>query len=356
MDYLMNFLQKTYVKRIVILLAICGLLYIMKSLLTLFLMTFVIIFLMNSMQEFFYEHIRKVLPIKRTIIIILLYVIFISLISIAAYIYIPVIAIEIKSIFKNNIPEIIKIINNQSNSKNILIQSFVYLSQSVDLSQYTNLLSNTLIGLVSNFGMVCLYFFLSSILSLFFMIEKDKISAFINNFKDSKISWVYGELCFFGHKFINSFGKVIEAQIIISFVNTVVSVIVLAILGFQNLLGLGTMIFFFGLIPVAGAIISLVPLSIIAFTIGGYMQVLYIFILIAFLHAFESYVLNPNIMSYKTKLPVFFTFLILIVSEHFLGIWGLLMGLPIAIFILDLLDVKPQEIYKPILKKDEFIK
>ena len=52
----------------------------------------------------------------------------------------------------------------------------------------------------------------------------------------------------------------IEAQFIIAIVNTFLSVIVLMILGFPQIVGLGIMIFFLGLIPVAGVIISLVPL------------------------------------------------------------------------------------------------
>jgi predicted PurR-regulated permease PerM len=351
MDNLIEFFQKTYVKRTIFLLSICMLLYLMKSLLTLFLMTFLFIFIVNSLQNFLFKYIRRVIPVKRTIIIVLLYAIFLSAIAVAAYIYIPVISDEITSIFKTKLPLFIKYINDNKNSQNILIQSVVYISSIIDISQYTGNLSNSLLNIAKNIGVIFLYFFLSSILSMFFMIEKVKIKNFMNAFNQSKISWIYQEFSFFGTKFANSFGKVIEAQIIISLANTLLSVIALAILRFPNLLGLGTMIFFFGLIPIAGSIISLVPLSIIAYSNGGFWQVLYIVILVAILHSLESYVLNPNIMSYKTKLPVFFTFLVLIVGEHFFSVWGLIVGLPLTIFVLDLLDAKQKEVYKPTIKK-----
>lgn len=35
--------------------------------------------------------------------------------------------------------------------------------------------------------------------------------------------------------------------------------------------------------------------------------------------------------------------MILIFSEHFLGIWGLIIGIPIFIFLLDVLDVNNDE-------------
>lgn len=98
-----------------------------------------------------------------------------------------------------------------------------------------------------------------------------------------------------------------------------------------------------GLIPVAGVVISLIPLSIIAYTLGGGMYVLYIVLVIVIIHAIEAYFLNPKLMSAKTELPIFFTFIVLIFSEHYIGIWGLIIGIPIFVFILDILEVTNKE-------------
>ena len=147
------------------------------------------------------------------------------------------------------------------------------------------------------------------------------------------------KLHFLVENLLGTFGKVIEAQFIIAIVNTVLSVIALWIMDFPQLFGLGIMIFFLGLIPVAGVIISLIPLSLIAYTIGGFIQVLYILIIIAIIHAIEAYILNPKLMSSKTDLPIFYTFIVLIFSEHFFGVWGLIIGIPIFVFLLDVLEV-----------------
>ena len=147
------------------------------------------------------------------------------------------------------------------------------------------------------------------------------------------------KLHFLAENLSGTFGKVIEAQFIIAIVNTVLTVIALWIMDFPQLFGLGIMIFFLGLIPVAGVIISLIPLSLIAYTIGGFIQVLYILIIIAIIHAIEAYILNPKLMSSKTDLPIFYTFIVLIFSEHFFGVWGLIIGIPIFVFLLDVLEV-----------------
>ena len=65
----------------------------------------------------------------------------------------------------------------------------------------------------------------------------------------------------------------------------------------------------------------------------------YVILMIVLLHAFEAYFLNPKFMSSKTHLPVFFTLSILIASEHLYGVWGLILGIPIFIFLLDLFEV-----------------
>jgi predicted PurR-regulated permease PerM len=46
--------------------------------------------------------------------------------------------------------------------------------------------------------------------------------------------------------------------------------------------------------------------------------------MIILVHAVEAYYLNPKIVSSYMEFPVFITFLILLVSEHFMGFVGLM--------------------------------
>ena len=56
-------------------------------------------------------------------------------------------------------------------------------------------------------------------------------------------------------------------------------------------------------------------------------------------------------MSSKTDLPVFYTFIVLIFSQHFFGVWGLIIGIPVFVFLLDILDVTNKEPVIPNTKK-----
>ncbi len=59
-------------------------------------------------------------------------------------------------------------------------------------------------------------------------------------------------------------------------------------------------------------------------------------------HTLEAYVLNPKFMSSRTNLPIFYTFVVLLVAEHFFGTWGLICGVPIFTFFLDITGVQTE--------------
>jgi predicted PurR-regulated permease PerM len=62
--------------------------------------------------------------------------------------------------------------------------------------------------------------------------------------------------------------------------------------------------------------------------------------MVAIIHCIEAYFLNPKLMSQKTNLPVSIVFIVLIVAEKYLGMWGLLIGVPIFIYVLSVLDIQ----------------
>lgn len=303
------------------------------SMLNLLLFTFIFTFLMGRLEQLVTERLNKVIRVNSKVVIGLLYLIMISILSIVLYKYLPVITSQLTELVK----QIFSFF--QDPPENRIIQYTVSyindLGNPLDFQKQMNLLYSYIAG----FSALTLQIFLSILLSLFFLLEKDKIARFASRFQYGKFQWFFINLGHFGHKFVNSFGKVIEVQFLIALTNSILSLICLWILGFPQLVGLGIMIFFLGLIPVAGVIISLIPLSMIGYSIGGTSTIIAVFVMIAVIHALESYVLNPKFMSAKTNLPTFFTFIVLLFAEHFLGIWGLIIGIPIFIFLLDLLDI-----------------
>ena len=215
----------------------------------------------------------------------------------------------------------------------------------MELSKYVGQGVDILYKSITNVGKFGLQVLLSLILSLFFLLEKARIVAFTAKFKESRLAIFYTEIEYFGKKFARSFGKVIEAQFLIAVVNCVLSVIALWILGFPQLLGLALMIFLLGLIPVAGVIISLFPLCMIAYNIGGIMYVVYILVIVTVIHALESYVLNPKFMSQKQTYQFLYVYGINLLGT-LLRCMGINYRYSIFIFLLDVLDVTSDEMEK----------
>jgi predicted PurR-regulated permease PerM len=165
------------------------------------------------------------------------------------------------------------------------------------------------------------------------------MNRFGRQFLTSKYGWLFDDVRYYGQKFINTFGVVIEAQLMIAVVNTILTTITLIVMKMPGVIALAAMVFILSLIPVAGVIISLIPLSFVAYSVDGFKYVVYIIIMVIVIHMIETYFLNPQFMSSMTHLPIFFTFVVLIVSEELLGAWGLIIGIPIFVFFLDILGV-----------------
>lgn len=98
---------------------------------------------------------------------------------------------------------------------------------------------------------------------------------------------------------------------------------------FPYIFTLSLIVFIFGFIPVFGTFLSGIPIVIIGYGYGTSAHDSIIIVsaivgMIAVVHAMEAYYLNPKIVSSYVHFPVFITFVILLISEHFFGLIGLL--------------------------------
>jgi predicted PurR-regulated permease PerM len=329
MDEMRKLFQNKGIKRIIVFVLIALVVYSMRSMINFILLTFIFTFLMDRLVNF----ITNKISVNRKLTVLVSYTLIVGLLSYGMVKYLPIVIYEITELVKQ------VTIFYQQPQDNVVMNYLVSLLEKNQITQYLEQGLGFVMKYFTNISQFALQLFLALLLSLFFLLEKPRLVAFTSQFKESKLAAFYHEIAFFGGKFANTFGKVIEAQFIIALVNSGLSAIALSIMGFPQLFGLTIMIFFLGLIPVAGVIISLIPLSLIAYTIGGFIQVIYVWITIAIIHAIEAYILNPKLMSSKTDLPIFYTFIVLIFSEHFFGVWGLIIGIPIFVFMLDVLEV-----------------
>ncbi|MDO3677390.1 AI-2E family transporter [Paenibacillus ehimensis] len=334
MEWLKTMFSNLTVRRFAILLIVCFLLFQIRDMLNLVLLTFLFTFIMYRLQGYVTAQLNRFIRINSKTVVILLYLIICGLLGWAIAYNLPKVIVQIKQLY-----DVVFTLMNSPHPDDELSRWIAGILKELNLQSYVKQGFEYVLK-ISNWGTT---FIFALLLSLFFILEKNRIVRFTSKFQTSKIAWLYNELEYFGRKFVLSFGKVIEAQLLIAVFNTIFTMIGLWILGYPYLFALSIMVFLLSLIPVAGVIISLIPLCIIGYTLGGLLMVVYVIVMITILHFLEGYFLNPKLMSSKTNLPMFYTFIILIFSEHYFGVWGLIIGIPVFVFLLDILDVNVDE-------------
>lgn len=184
---------------------------------------------------------------------------------------------------------------------------------------------------IKNIGIFLTKFFIALILSYVFLIDRRKIADYLETMKGGNFSFLYEEYRIIFKKITKGFGLIFKAQAIIAFVNAMLTITGLLIVSFFHggetfpyIITLGVIVFIFGFVPILGTFLSAIPIFIIGYNYGGVSVIMAIVGMVAFIHAVEAYYLNPRIVSAYMELPVFLTFLILLISEHIFGFVGLL--------------------------------
>lgn len=327
-----KFLNTIHLRRFVVLLIIIAVLFSFRKMMSLFLLTFIFAFLVIHVSNFLKDRLK--IPYKVSVVS--LYTLIIGGLYLAATIYIPKLINQIQSLVNF-------VINFYNHPPKGADDVWVWISKFINQSELNKQLKggvSIIFEYATSIGHMGFIFVMALLFSFFYTIEKDSMYKFSKHFLTGPFSWFFKDIYYFAKTFTNSFGVVLETQFIIAIVNTILTTICLSFMHMPQILSLGLLIFLMSLIPVAGVIISAIPMCIIGYSIGGLRYIIYIVIMLCVIHAIEAYVLNPKLMSSRTELPIFYTFAVLFVSEEIFGVWGLIVGIPIFTFILEIMHVK----------------
>lgn len=340
-----RFIDNVPLRRFVVLAFLIGLLYLMRAMLSTILLTFIFTYIVLKWIRLLQHWIPK---LPTLLIVLVTYAVLIAAVYFAVTKYLPLLINEIIKMVNS----VLKFYQSQDGSW-LLKQINHYISQSTITTQLKHGI-NLAFSTLTSVTQMAITFLMSFILSFFYVIELKQMYSFSKLFLTSELfSWLFEDIYFFGNKFVNTFGVVLEAQFFIALCNTALTTICLLFMHMPQILALALMVFILSLVPVAGVIISLIPLSMVGYSVGGIRDVIYIIIMVIAIHALESYVLNPKFMSSRTELPIFYTFVVLLVSEKLFGTWGLIVGVPIFTFLLDIMGVKSIGSKKAVKKQSE---
>lgn len=176
-------------------------------------------------------------------------------------------------------------------------------------------------------------FLLGTLFSFLILLDFENLRVKVRSLRNTRLIQIYDEV----EAHLTHFGRVVgyafRAQILVAMTNTVFTAVGLWILDIQPILLLCTIVFFAGLIPVLGTFISSTPILLVAGNLGGVVRMTAALVLILVIHAFENYLIFPRIHSMVFKIAPVYALIILYLAYHVGGLWGMLLGMPVTVFI-----------------------
>ncbi|KAK9826469.1 hypothetical protein WJX81_002640 [Elliptochloris bilobata] len=175
----------------------------------------------------------------------------------------------------------------------------------------------------------------SLVLSFMVVWDLPTIAAGVRSLQASRLGPIYNEVAPSVAVFSQLFGKALQAQARIALVNTALTAAGMWALAIPGIGLLSLFVFICSFIPIAGCFISTVPIGFTALTEYGFVKLALVIVMVIGIHMIEAYGLNPAIYSAHLKLHPLLVLTVLVIAEHSLGVWGLLLAVPMTVFTLD---------------------
>jgi predicted PurR-regulated permease PerM len=144
-----------------------------------------------------------------------------------------------------------------------------------------------------------------------------------------------------GHRIYRTIGGYITGNLLISFIAAVSSTVVLLIMGVPFPLALGLLVFILDLIPLAGATIAAVVLTLVALTHSTTAAIVVLVFFIVY-QQLENHLLQPLVYGRTVQLSPLVVLIAVLIGAEVAGVLGALGAIPIAgslqVILIDWLD------------------
>jgi predicted PurR-regulated permease PerM len=174
------------------------------------------------------------------------------------------------------------------------------------------------------------------LLAVFMLIEWHGVKTGVADIRNTRLQPIFDEISPGIIALGKLIGKSFQGQVIIAFFNACLTLVALWMIGVEYKFILALMVFVFSFIPVVGVILSGIPICAIAILQpdGSLLMAVQVIVAIAIIHIIEGMILSPRIIGKLGHLHPVLVITILLVAEHFFGMWGLVLGVPVAIYII----------------------
>lgn len=300
----------------------------LASHLMMFLMSFLFLYFIS---DFMTNHVRRYVPfIPRALMFSVLYVVILATIFFLTYKVLPALA--------KQLPELVNQLQAQLTKELKLVSREYGLTRYVDIDQIRAAVLQASTGFLKFLmdSLTPLYkgviqFIFALVMNAFLYYDMEKIDDVFGRKPGSMMTFLYNFIGVRLRIFYFYFKRVMGGQVIIAAINTVASAIVILAVGLPHPILMISLVFFCGLFPVVGNLVSNIILCINAFVSIGPWGTGVFFILLVTVHKLE-YFLNSKIIGGIVRLPMTITLAALIFCEVLFSIPGLILAIPLALF------------------------
>ena len=330
-----------------------------KSILFLFVISFILAYLFNPVTDWLEK--LKIPRIAGTLILLLLTfgtIIIIGIFLLPGLINelhilikkIPEVGANLQNSFKDNLPKFLDTLNIESGGLE------KYLSEKIPESIEKILLS-ILTGLTSvgSFLGKIFYIILIPILTFYFLKDFEEIKDWIVRFIPEQYKkYIY----FYGWRFNRILGGYLRGQLIVCVIVGTLTGVGFAVFDLPFALLIGALTGLLNIIPYIGLYLSLTLALLTGLLtqniIISLVKIIGIFLLV---QGIEAYIISPKIVGERVGLHPIAVILSILIFSSLFGFWGLLIGVPSAAVIKFLLDEwKRHQNWRKFLEKKEKLK
>lgn len=194
---------------------------------------------------------------------------------------------------------------------------------------------------------------MSLLFSFMIVWDAPRLTQGVERLKHTRLGEVWIEVAPSIATFGRLLGKAFEAQSAIACLNTFLTAIGMWALGIPgSAIGfLSIIVFVCSFVPIVGVWVSTLPICVVAAQAGGLPMVVGSVVMVVIVHIVEAYVLNPRIYGAHLKLHPVVVLMVLFMGEQMLGLWGLVLGVPLATYVWRHLILGEAEyVYPPALR------
>ena len=181
--------------------------------------------------------------------------------------------------------------------------------------------------------------FVTIVVSVYMLLERSDIKSFLQNLSKAIFDKKTNEAIARYYRKTNSiFFSFITSQLLDAIIVGIVTGIAMSIMKVKYAVLLGFLIGLFNIIPYFGAIVAVIIAVIITIFTGGFIQAIWLAVIVVALQQIDANIINPKILGNSLNLsPILVIFTVTVGGAYF-GVLGMFLGVPVIAFIKIILE------------------